>query len=532
MVLKTSEQPSSMSRLSASPGPLLALSIAVLVTLGMQLYLWPHVTDDAYITFRYAYHLASGKGPVFNPGERVEGFSNPLWTLSLGGLFALTGIPLPDLARGIGLLCTLGTLVILFLIYRRFLPFAGEAPFYLSLFFLLITPGFHVYATAGLEGPLLSLLLLSGVFLSLSPSRHSYVAALLFGLAGITRPEGPLYAFFWFLATIGEAGTRREMLRKELPRLVVMLFPIIAWQIFRLSYYGAWIPNTAVAKISGVFGEFISFPDYIAPWIAALGGPLAILVWIFLPPSEPAVRRLERIALATVGGTLVFVAYARGDWMNFGRFIVPVWPLVAVIFPVWLFSGLQRVTASAELRFKRGFLIVPFLAVLFCAYFAWYSSIEEYVGNEKMNMLMRGTDQIVVGNWINENIAPEATIATGRLGGIGFGAMKNTIWDWFGLTDAEEARFIRAGRPGTIADDPVFRRKPDVIAAIEAPADWSYKRTIRLMKYLEDDYLYIIGFPQGMYGYVDIWIRKERLQDVFVTRTEYVLPSEKGEQED
>ncbi|HEY4643530.1 MAG TPA: hypothetical protein VIH68_02320, partial [Bacteroidota bacterium] len=150
----------------------------------MQLYLWPHVTDDASITFRYAYHLASGEGPVFNPGERVEGFSNPLWTLSLGGLFALTGIPLPDLARGIGLLCTLGTLVILFLIYRRFLLFAGEAPFYLSLFFLLITPGFHVYATAGLEGPLLSLLLLSGVFLSLSPSRHSYVAALLFGLAG------------------------------------------------------------------------------------------------------------------------------------------------------------------------------------------------------------------------------------------------------------------------------------------------------------------------------------------------------------
>jgi len=98
--------------------------------------------------------------------------------------------------------------------------------------------------------------------------------------------------------------------------------------------------------------------------------------------------------------------------------------------------------------------------------------------------------------------------------------------------EAWPSNFIRAGRPGTIADDPVFRRKPDVIAAIEAPADWSYKQTIQLMKYLENDYLYVIGFPQGMYGYVDIWIRKERLQDVFVTRTEYVLPSEKGKQGD
>ena len=38
-------------------------------------------TDDAYISFRYARNLVDGLGLVYNAGERVEGFTNPLWTL-------------------------------------------------------------------------------------------------------------------------------------------------------------------------------------------------------------------------------------------------------------------------------------------------------------------------------------------------------------------------------------------------------------------------------------------------------------------
>jgi hypothetical protein len=531
MVPQTSDPFSALNRSSASRGSFLALSLAGLVTVGIQFYLWPHITDDAYISFRYAYHLASGEGLVFNPGERVEGFSNPLWTVLLGALLALTKIPVPDLARGIGLICALGTLVIIYFIYKRHLASLGIIPFCLSLVFLLATPGFHVYATAGLEGPLLSFLIVSGLFLSLAPTRPGILAALLFGFVGITRPEGPLYAFLWFLATVQTEKTRGELVRKELPRFFVMLLPIIGWQIFRLMYYGEWIPNTAVAKVSGVFGEFINLPDYIAPWIIAIGGPLVILLWIFLPPSDPAVRRLERISLAILGGTVVFVAYARGDWMNFGRFIVPTWPLLAMVFPLWLHTGWERLASAAELRFRKGIGTMPFLAVLLGAFLAWRPSVEDYIGNKEMNMLMRGTDQIAVGTWIKENIAAGATIATGRLGGIGYGAMHNIVWDWFGLTDAEEARFIRKGRPGTIDDDPVFRRKPDVIAAIEAPADWSYKRAVQLMNYLQDDYRFIMGFPQGTYGYVDIWIRKDRLDEVFLTRERFVLPSQEKEEQ-
>ena len=43
------------------------------------------VNDDAYISFRYARNLAEHGQLVFNVGERVEGFTNFLWTVLLAG---------------------------------------------------------------------------------------------------------------------------------------------------------------------------------------------------------------------------------------------------------------------------------------------------------------------------------------------------------------------------------------------------------------------------------------------------------------
>src|SRR5688572_9274188 len=37
--------------------------------------------DDAMVSMRYAWNLAHGNGAVWNPGEYVEGYTNPLWML-------------------------------------------------------------------------------------------------------------------------------------------------------------------------------------------------------------------------------------------------------------------------------------------------------------------------------------------------------------------------------------------------------------------------------------------------------------------
>ena len=48
--------------------------------------------DDAFISFRYARNLLEGHGLVFNPGERVEGYTNLLWVLELAALWGAFGL--------------------------------------------------------------------------------------------------------------------------------------------------------------------------------------------------------------------------------------------------------------------------------------------------------------------------------------------------------------------------------------------------------------------------------------------------------
>jgi hypothetical protein len=47
--------------------------------------------DDAMISLRYAANLAQGQGLVWNPGERVEGFTNPLMVFLMAAAVAGAG---------------------------------------------------------------------------------------------------------------------------------------------------------------------------------------------------------------------------------------------------------------------------------------------------------------------------------------------------------------------------------------------------------------------------------------------------------
>src|SRR6185436_1121968 len=72
------------------------------------------LSDDAFITLRYAENFARGQGLVFNPGERVFGCTEPLLAVLLGAARWVSGVPLPILATAIhalGLLA-LATLIL------------------------------------------------------------------------------------------------------------------------------------------------------------------------------------------------------------------------------------------------------------------------------------------------------------------------------------------------------------------------------------------------------------------------------------
>ncbi len=59
--------------------------------------------DDAMISMRYARNLAEGHGLVWNPGgERVQGFTAPLWTLYMS-LWHL--LPIPERLMSLPIQC-------------------------------------------------------------------------------------------------------------------------------------------------------------------------------------------------------------------------------------------------------------------------------------------------------------------------------------------------------------------------------------------------------------------------------------------
>ncbi|MGZ4705311.1 MAG: hypothetical protein ACXWCM_10615, partial [Acidimicrobiales bacterium] len=87
------------------------LLVPLVLALAMVLWRGPQLVDDAFITMRYSAHLAHGDGPVFNVGQQVEGFSDPLWMLILAGA-SLVGLPLPQVALVVGVLAFLGVVVL------------------------------------------------------------------------------------------------------------------------------------------------------------------------------------------------------------------------------------------------------------------------------------------------------------------------------------------------------------------------------------------------------------------------------------
>src|SRR2546426_1824807 len=81
-----------------SLGPL-AVPAAAAATLAVATVRLRFGIDDAFINLRFAENLAAGLGPVFNAGERVEGYTTPAWVFLLAGLHRLPAPP-PRTAHG------------------------------------------------------------------------------------------------------------------------------------------------------------------------------------------------------------------------------------------------------------------------------------------------------------------------------------------------------------------------------------------------------------------------------------------------
>lgn len=453
-----------------------------------QLYLWRWTVDDAFISFRYLRNLAAGQGLVFNAGERVEGFSHPLWILLLAPAAFISPLVLLAWTKILGLLCTLATGICLLRLLEK--TVATSPGFTVPLLLWLFSAGTHVYASSGLETPLFALLLTWSIERQ-SVRAPLWQSALLVGLAGITRPEAPLYILAW-LASLPLSGTKRAESRQHLVTAVLIaLAPSLIWLLFRLTYYHALLPNTFFAKPPGTFGGKLGLA-YMIPILAACNLPLLLL-------GYPSAKTHLRTSAAFCIASLVFVAYTQGDWMPFWRFLMPVWPAALLQLGAGMDSLSSKLLPARKVA----------AATLALGGLIQSTPIPSYVRGDGLNDLMHGTHQLEAGNWLAAHVRPSESVATVRLGGIGWMLPHNKVLDMAGLTDSSAAHHLWLHK-GSIAwtSHPFAQMHPDWIAAVHQEGQTIYQDDDALTRDLQQNYTMQGSTRQGPGTDVQFFHRK------------------------
>jgi hypothetical protein len=249
----------------------LLLLLAMAIALAVQITVWLWYIDDAAISFSFARNFVDGHGLVAQPGgERVEGYSNPLWIalLSLWECFGVSGFISSKL---MGAAFGLATIPLVWAIARYSRPDRDEVVPLLAAFALATNVQFGIWATSGLENSLFGLLLAAAIWRTLVETRtrgFPWSAALFLGIA-LTRPEGIAYAALGGFAAMGFALQDGRGLRPTLVWLAVFFVPFGAYHAIRYDYF-AWIfPNTYYAKIDN---RSLALLDWNAPGWAYVRG--------------------------------------------------------------------------------------------------------------------------------------------------------------------------------------------------------------------------------------------------------------------
>jgi len=297
------------------------------------------VGDDAFISFRYAKNLVDGLGLIFNVGERVEGYTNFLWTLLMAGgiRLGLDPVPFSMVMGGLSFLVTIGLFGLLSVRMGKEIPGSHGLVIPLTAVALLLHREMQVYATSGLETSMLTAFVSAG-FLLLALGRHP-LTALYAGLcliaAVMTRPD----AMIFYVAALPFVALHKE---RRWSRTLWYLAPLVAiylpYWLWRYSYYGYMFPNTYYAKSGdlpyysqGWSYVWLYFKSYYVLFLAPLG-------LLGLAGCVAGMRRIEkimgslhgRLSLLTLLFVLPYLFYVirvGGDFM-FGRFLIPITPLL------------------------------------------------------------------------------------------------------------------------------------------------------------------------------------------------------------
>jgi len=233
--------------------------------------------DDAYITFRYAKHAASGRGLVYNESQRVCGVTSPLYLLILTSMsFVAPSIPVDVLAVRMNVIpwAVIGALT--FILLRRWLKMPLLAA--VGGACALLDPRLIERASDGMESCCFVVWVL--LFLIGVTGQKTAFAAICAGLAMLTRPEG-----VFLLALLVLVQIRHP--KKSAISIAISLLIIAPWVLFACWYFGTPVPHSILAKARPLYA---------------------------IPPGFAQTQLLNQLGLAWLSAVLIGSAVIVVDW--------------------------------------------------------------------------------------------------------------------------------------------------------------------------------------------------------------------------
>jgi arabinofuranosyltransferase len=334
-----------------------ALLATPVIVLAERVWARRAMSDDGFINLRVVSNVVHGNGPVFNVGERVEASTSPLWVyfLSLGDI--VTPVRLEWIAVMLGIALTLAGVTFAILGARALMhdrqPDELLVP--VGALVLIAVAPVWTFASSGLENGLVFTWLGASLWALATSSREDRplrpTFAVLLGLGPLIRPELALYTVLFLLVVL--TWRRNEETWRDRTRLLAWALALpVAYQIFRMGYYGNLVPNPALAKEASR-ARWGQGWDYLRravdPYVLWL--PLILLlVGAYLPlvsdlRGRGRTRSLLIAGAFVVGGLLqaVYTVRVGGDFMH-ARLLLP--SLFALVAPVAVVPLRKRYAAS------------------------------------------------------------------------------------------------------------------------------------------------------------------------------------------
>ena len=328
-----------MSFLKSSFFPF-ATSLIIAITIFLK-NAW--VTEDSYILFRSIEQLFAGNGPVWNPHDRVQVYTSPLWYLILSAVRLLSSNSFLNVIFT-SLAFWLGTVLALKAIFKNTLILL------ISVLFLTASTAFFDYTSSGLENGLAYFIISLYIYFYLECYKAETnnltstikIILALYGLIICVRHDLALLLFPSTIFVIFYHSTALSI-KQWLLYGWIAFAPFIIYSLFSLLYYGFPLPNTAYAKLYTGIDKFTLLKQSIQYFYSSLKYDsitlIIISIALIINMFKTSEKHLQFLSYGIILN-LLYVCYVGGDFMQ-GRFFSYAY-LVSIILILVRFTLVQN----------------------------------------------------------------------------------------------------------------------------------------------------------------------------------------------